>query len=84
MIPAARLRRAAASPVSGTACAGCTIDIYSDGADEGRAYEGSTTADAGGSFKFDRKLAGPFVTATATDGQGNTSPFSQALPLFGH
>ena len=74
----------AASPTSGTTCGGCTIDIYSDAADEGRTYEGSTTADADGSFKYTKKPAGPFVTATATDAQGNTSPFSEALPLLGH
>jgi hypothetical protein len=68
----------AANPVSGTACPGCTIDIYSDAADEGRVYEGSTTADAGGRFTFDEEVSGPFVTATATDGGGNTSPFSES------
>ena len=67
----------AASPVSGTACPGCTIDIYSDAADEGRVYEGSTIADAGGRFTFDEEVSGPFVTVTATDGGGNTSPFSE-------
>jgi CSLREA domain-containing protein len=73
----------ATNPVSGTACSGCTVDIYSDAADEGKVYEGSTTADASGSFTFDKKPAGPFVTATATDAQGNTSPFSESLPVPG-
>jgi CSLREA domain-containing protein len=68
----------AANPVSGTACPNCTVDIYSDAADEGRVYEGSTTADAGGSFTFDEKTSGPFVTATATDAEGNTSAFSES------
>jgi hypothetical protein len=67
----------AVSPVSGTACPGCTIDIYSDAADEGRMYEGSATADAGGRFTFDGEVGGPLVTATATDAEGNTSPFSE-------
>lgn len=67
----------AANPVSGTACPNCTIDIYSDAADEGRIYEGSTIADASGRFTFDKKTSGPFITATATDAQGNTSPFSE-------
>jgi CSLREA domain-containing protein len=66
----------AANPVSGTACPDCTVDVYSDAADEGKVYEGSTTADASGRFTFDEELAGPFVTATATDAEGNTSPFS--------
>jgi hypothetical protein len=58
----------ATNPVSGTACPGCTVDIYSDSADEGKVCEGSTTADASGRFTFDKKPAGPFVTATATEG----------------
>jgi hypothetical protein len=70
----------AANPVSGTACPNCTIDIYSDSSDEGKVYEGSTTADANGHFAFEGKTTGPLVTATATDAQGSTSPFSQALP----
>jgi CSLREA domain-containing protein len=67
----------ATNPVSGTACPNCTVDIYSDAADEGKIYEGSTTADAGGRFTIDRMTTGPFVTATATDAQGNTSAFSE-------
>ena len=68
----------AVSPVSGSACAGCTIDIYSDAADQGKVYEGAATADANGRFTFDEEAVGPFVTATATDAGGNTSPFSEA------
>ncbi len=69
----------AASPVSGTACANCIIDVYSDAGDQGKVYEGTTTADATGHFTFEKETAGPFVTATATDAEGNTSPFSEAL-----
>jgi len=71
----------AANPVSGTACPNCTVDIYSDAADEGRVYEGSTTANTSGRFTFDEEISGPFVTATVTDAQGNTSPFSESLPV---
>jgi hypothetical protein len=67
-------------PLNGTACAGCMIDIYS-GSEETQIYEGSTTADAGGAFSFGEPVSGPFVTATATDSAGNTSSFSDALPL---
>jgi hypothetical protein len=70
-----------AEPVSGAACPNCIVDIYSDNADEGRVYEGSTTADATGSFTFDKRPEGPFVTATATDAQGNTSPFSESMSV---
>ena len=72
---------ASVSPVSGTACPDCVVDIYSDSADEGRIYEGSTIADADGRFAFERTPAGPVITATATDDQGNTSLFSAPQPV---
>jgi len=67
-----------ATQVSGTACANCTIEIFSDANGEGAIYEGSTTADAAGNWTFTKPggLTGPNVTATATDGKGNTSEFS--------
>jgi parallel beta-helix repeat protein len=67
--------------VMGTACPNCTIDIYSDDEDEGRVYEGSTTADNGGDWTFDGSPEGPNVTATATDAAGNTSEFSAPVVL---
>jgi hypothetical protein len=66
----------AVSPISGTACANCTVDVYSDDFNEGRIYEGSTEADGGGNWTFWSGAGGPFVTATATDAGGNTSEFS--------
>ena len=68
-------------PVRGRACAGCTVDLYSDDEDEGQTYEGSTVAGSDGAFEAKVKPGGPNVTATATDAQGNTSPFSQPLPV---
>ncbi|MGQ9573070.1 MAG: hypothetical protein ACUVX1_12555 [Chloroflexota bacterium] len=62
--------------VSGTACSNCTIDVYSDQADEGEVYEGFTTADAAGNWSYTGAPQGPNVTATATDSAGNTSEFS--------
>jgi CSLREA domain-containing protein len=67
--------------VHGTACASCIIDVFSDDEDEGRIFEGFTTADANGGWTFDGAVAGPFVTATATDAAGNTSEFSAAFDL---
>jgi hypothetical protein len=64
------------SPVAGTTCPNCTVDIYSDSQDEGGLYEGSTVADADGNFTFEGKPAGPNITATATDSDGDTSEFS--------
>jgi parallel beta-helix repeat protein len=67
--------------VTGTACPGCTVEVFSDDEDEGRIYEGTAIADAVGHFSFDKGslLAGPYLTATATDGQGNTSEFSASV-----
>jgi CSLREA domain-containing protein len=68
-----------ANPVFGTACAGCTVDIYTDNVDEGRTYRGSTTANGSGQWTFPGPLSEAFITATATDVFGNTSEFSAAL-----
>jgi CSLREA domain-containing protein len=69
---------ASTTQVSGTSCANCIIEVFSDAADEGAIYEGSTTANAVGNWTFTKSggLTGPYVTTTATDGQGNTSEFS--------
>lgn len=63
-------------PVTGTACKGCTVDVYSDDADEGRLWEGFTTADDDGNWSYLQPVSGPNLTATATDSNGNTSEFS--------
>jgi len=68
----------AAGTVTGFACANCTVEIFSDSSDEGEVYEGQATADSSGFFAFskDASLAGPRLTATVTDTDGNTSGFS--------
>jgi len=66
-------------PVIGTACPNCTVDIYSDSADEGYQPEDSVTASPAGAFSWNGAPVGPYVTATATDSNGNTSPFSPAV-----
>lgn len=71
--------------LSGSACAGCSIEIYStrDG-EEGEYYEGRAVADSQGHFSFDR--GGTFryevLTATATDAGNNTSRFSRPAGVF--
>lgn len=76
--------------VRGTAPPGSTVEIFSDSGKiveisyleqnqgEGEIFEGSTEADADGSFFFsaERNLEGPYITATATDPDGNTSEYS--------
>ena len=72
-----------AGTVAGATCANCTVEFFSDAGYEGAVYEGRTTADAVGSFDFGKGSAfvGPRLTATATDPDGNTSPFS--VPVSG-
>ena len=72
---------ACAGPVSGTACASCTVEIFSDDDNEGRYYEGSAVANGSGNFNFAGSVTGPHLTATATDTSGNTSEFSSMYDL---
>lgn len=79
----------ATGTASGVACPHCAVELFSDAADEGRWYEGATTADAAGIFTFTKETAftGHYVTATATDARGNTSAFaavagSEPMPVL--
>jgi hypothetical protein len=67
-----------AGTVTGTACANCTVEIFSDKTYEGEIYEGRTMADRLGVFTFNKGVSftGPHLTATTTDANGDTSPFS--------
>lgn len=71
----------AAGSASGTACANCEIDVFSDDADEGRIYDGPSVADGAGNWSFVGAVTGPNITATATDASGNTSEFSAPIAL---
>ena len=64
--------------VFGTAPPNSIIEIFSGPDDEGKNYEGTVTADGSGNFNWAGSLNGPFVTATATDDNGNSSEFSSA------
>ncbi len=78
MLPVPAILTVTETTVSGAACPGCTVEVFSDAEDEGRVYEGSAIANAAGAFAFTKptSLTGPFITATATDHDGNTSEFS--------
>jgi hypothetical protein len=67
-----------ADTLAGTTCAECTVEIFSDNNDQGAIYEGQTKADDNGVFTIDNitTFAGPWLTITATDANGNTSDFS--------
>lgn len=64
--------------ISGTTIPNAVVEVYSDADQQGKTYEGSTTADATGHFSFTKegKLAGPNITATASSG-ASTSEFSE-------
>jgi hypothetical protein len=69
------------SAVSGTACVGCTVEVFSGRSrgEGGRTYLGSSVTDAAGKFAL---IVGPgliYLTATATDGEGTTSAFAEGL-----
>ncbi|HEX9934378.1 MAG TPA: NosD domain-containing protein [bacterium] len=64
------------SPVSGTTIPNGHVEVFSDSSDEGRIYEGFTTADGSGNFTWSGTPTGPNITATVTDAAGNTSAFS--------
>jgi len=81
-ITAPALTSASCSMVSGsTGCPNCTVQVFSDFEDEGMTYEGQVLADPGGNFTFLGRISGPNVTATVSDGSGNTSQFS--IPFMG-
>lgn len=68
--------------ITGTACPGCSVEVFingdSDG--EGETYIGGTTATAGGDFTLTvDKLSQPYLTATATDATDGTSEFSEVF-----
>ena len=59
------------------------MQIFSDGADEGRYYEGSVLADGSGQWVYSGEFRGPNLTATVTYPLpgGDTSAFS--TPAYG-
>jgi parallel beta-helix repeat protein len=69
--------------VTGTTVPDARVEFFSDAEDEGRIYEGFATADGSGQFTFNKVggFTGPNLTATSTDGDGNTSEFSPATHL---
>jgi CSLREA domain-containing protein len=74
---------ATTASVIGTACADCTVEVFVTDVDpsgygEGKTFVGSGAADGAGNFNVavSGVQAEEWVTATATDGDGNTSEFS--------
>ena len=92
-----QISSASPTSVSGTACAGCTVEAFvadsngpgstggpgSGAYGEGKTYLGSATADSGGNFSLavSGVSSGQWVTTTATDSSGDTSEFSQNVQV---
>ena len=82
------LGRAVQSRVTGTACAGCQVQLYVAAHRPGGHSDygsnpvpgGPVVADAFGSFAIDNPSVAPgeWLVALATDGDGNTSEFSRS------
>jgi parallel beta-helix repeat protein len=67
--------------ITGTACVGCTVEVFQSHLDsgEGLTFVGETTADSSGAFTVtvdSLSSSAPYLTATATDAANNTSEFS--------
>jgi len=70
--------------VSGSACALCRVEVFTDTSDEGKDFLGATTAGSNGLFSQSIVPAaqpGQHITATHTDSNGNTSPFATAVSV---
>lgn len=73
--------------VEGTACAGCTVEVFSnsDADGEGETYLGSAVTNGSGDFSLPVSLlvvlSKPHLTATATDAALGTSEFSSVYSL---
>lgn len=82
-LPALERYAPASRTLTGRACVGCRVEVFSnpDAQSAGTIYLGAATANATGVFTL--TLSGlpplPFMHATATDAQGTTSEFSSGL-----
>ncbi len=74
-LPAPVLTETGMFIAAGTAVPNSLVDLYSDSGDQGRIWEFTVRAGADGHFRVARLFQGPNLTATATDSEGNTSPF---------
>jgi len=82
-LAAPAVTQAAAGGAAGKATGGARfVTIYSDDGDEGNVYHGIAIVDlATRNWVFSGAITGPNVTALAHDIDGNTSEFSQPLPV---
>jgi parallel beta-helix repeat protein len=69
--------------VSGSACAGCSVEVFANqtSTPAGRTYLGTTTAAWDGSFSLKIDEGYIYLAATATNAEGTTSEFSNVLQI---
>ena len=67
-----------ASGGSGTTCPNCTVELFLDAGNQGHFYYDSVIADSSGFFSISSRcpVPYPYMNATVTDLQGNTSEFN--------
>ena len=79
-----RLSSVTTTTVSGSACALCRVEVFTDTGDEGKDFLGATIASDTGLFSqvfASAAQPGRHITATHTDSNGNTSPFAPAVSV---
>ena len=82
LLAAPNIFTATCQKIEGSVSPSSGVEIFSDAGDEGKVYEGSVQANAIlPAFTWNGIAFGPYVTATATDSQGNTSEFSAPYNL---
>jgi hypothetical protein len=81
LAPAPNLTGWDGTTVSGTACAGCQVEVFAnaDPQPAGHTYLGATTAAGDGTFNLTTGAGYHYLAATATDAEGTTSEFSNSL-----
>jgi len=69
--------------LTGTACPGCVVELFSGDKAEGEIYEGMAIADSTGSFTFSNgdSFLLSRLAATATNAAGDTSAFSAPIAV---
>jgi parallel beta-helix repeat protein len=85
-LPAPSIDNATNNPyqITGTACTGCTVEVFQNPDDdgEGKFFVGVATADATtGSFTLQAFITNPYLTATASDAGDGTSEFSASFEV---
>ena len=84
LAPAPLLTGWVGETVSGNACAGCQVEVFTNPGPQsaGHTYLGTTMAAGDGTFSLSVGPGYSYLAATATDANGTTSEFSTSI-IFG-